>query len=170
MIPIDYMETPWALPKRLTESVLMYLFQQMNTRMTVEAVRAGHTEMKRTLPGICWQATFGGQRRLDRNATPNGLFGLDIDHIEAPYTLWKTFEKRVDELDIVCVHQTPSGKGLRVVALCQPQFDSIAENQAWLAGEIGTTYDATCRDLARLYFVSVAEDLWYLDNDTLFGK
>jgi hypothetical protein len=37
-----------------------------------------------------------------------------------------------------------------------------------MAGEIGCQYDAVCKDWARLFFFSVAEDFYYVDWETLF--
>jgi hypothetical protein len=95
------------------------------------------------------------------------LHSIDMNPDSLQYRLFKA---RIDELDIVCVHQTPSADGLRVVALCQPQFSTLAENQAWLASEICCGYDAVCKDWARLFFLSVEEDFFYIDWETLFDE
>ena len=104
-------------------------------------------------------------KHVDQN-----VLTLDIDHIghDEVFQLWKRTEPRIDELDILCFHRSPSGDGARVVALCQPQFETIAENQAWLAAQLATPYDAACHDLARLFFVSIPEDFFYVDRNTLF--
>ena len=179
MIPIQYVRSVTARTEPLTREVFEEMMRSERTRTAIEQCRGGNLEKaKRLLPGICWQAAaFKDNRRIDANAESNGLFALDIDHIcsqglediGTPHDLWKSFEGRIDELGIVCVHQTPSADGLRVVALCQPQFRSIAENQAWLADEIHCIHDAVCRDWARLYFISVEEDFFYVDWETLFG-
>ena len=161
----------------LTKELFTSSIQSLNTRSLLNRFRSGDEQSKKYLPAVSWQcAGFKNGVRKDADAIPNGLFALDIDHIKAmnlpgiqtPLQLFDSFKHRIDELDIVCVHQTPSADGLRVVALCQPQFSTLAENQAWLASEICCGYDAVCKDWARLFFLSVEEDFFYIDWETLF--
>ena len=180
MIQIDYVKNVRSRCERLSKELFIGLINSAEVRRWIAYARLEEEGVleraKGELPGICWQATFKKGRRTDANAQPNGLCALDIDHIRqmglpgisTPEELWLSFRERVDELDIVCVHKTISGDGLRIVALCQPQFRSIAENQAWLAGAIGCGYDAVCRDWARVSFVSVEEDFFYVDWETMF--
>ena len=107
-------------------------------------------------------------RSSNKTARPSGLFALDIDHIDQPDTLFHTFEDRLEELGIYIVHKTPSTKGLRVVALCRPEHETIADNQAWLAKELNVEHDACTRDLARLSFL-VPESYFYFYNPELFS-
>ena len=180
MIAIDYVTSVQGSTRRLTKADFLRMTEAPHTRSLIERCRSGNVremeEAKRLLAGICWQATYKDNRRIETGAQPNGLCALDIDHISrqkisgisTPEELWQSFKERVDELDIVCVHKTPSGDGLRVVFLCQPQFQTIAENQAWLAGELRCIHDPVCKDWARLYFISVSEDFYYVDWETLF--
>ena len=180
MIQIDYVKNVRSRCERLSKDLFIGLINSAEVKRWIDYARLDEDgaleRAKGELPGICWQATFKEGRRTDANAQPNGLCALDIDHIRqmglpgisTPEELWLSFRERVDELDIVCVHKTPSGDGLRVVFLCQPQFMSLAQNQAWMAGEIGCQYDAVCKDWARLYFISVAEEFYYVDWETLF--
>ena len=164
---------------QLTKELFTSSIQSSNTRSLLNRFRSGDEQSKKYLPAVSWQcAGFKNGVRKDADAIPNGLFALDIDHIKAmnlpgiqtPLQLFDSFKHRIDELDIVCVHQTPSADGLRVVALCQPQFSTLAENQAWLASEICCGYDAVCKDWARLFFLSVEEDFFYIDWETLFDE
>lgn len=180
MIQIDYVTSVQSSTRRLTKADLQRMTASPQTRSLIERCRSGNVremeEAKRQLPGICWQASFKDNRRIEAGAQSNGLCALDIDHISRQQLpgigtaeeLWLSFKDRVDELDIVCVHKTPSGDGLRVVFLCQPQFQTLAENQAWMAGEIRCIHDPVCKDWARLYFISMAEDFYYVDWETLF--
>ena len=180
MIAIDFVNSVQGSTRRLTKADFLRMTEAPYTRSLIERCRCGSVremeEAKRLLPGICWQATYKDNRRIETGAQPNGLCALDIDHISrqkipnisTPEELWQSFKERVDELDIVCVHKTPSSDGLRVVFFCQPQFQTIAENQAWLAGELRCIHDPVCKDWARLYFISVSEDFYYVDWETLF--
>ena len=180
MIQIDYVKNVRSRCERLSKELFIGLINSAEVRRWSDYARLDEDgaleRAKGELPGICWQATFKEGRRTDANAQPNGLCALDIDHIRqmglpgisTPEELWLSFRDRAEALDIVCVHKTPSGDGLRVVFLCQPQFQTLAENQAWLAGEIRCIHDPVCKDWARLYFISVPEDFYYIDWETLF--
>ncbi len=168
MIRMDYVENAWSRPRPLDLATFRTLWNGMDTKFNVEAYRAGNESAKRCVPGICWQAHFDGRGRTNSFAQPNGLFAIDIDGIDDPLALWLSFRTRCDELDILCVHQSMSRHGLHIVALCQPQFETIAENQEWLAKAINTPYDAVCHDLARYFAISLPDDLWYCDTETLF--
>ena len=75
-----------------------------------------------------------------------------------------------DDLSIVAIHISPSGTGVHVVACCNDLCKSIEENQARLAKLLGTSYDAVCKDWARIFFVCPRQDWTYLDFKTIFGE
>lgn len=172
-------------PRTLTIEVLRQLIRQPSVQQNVHRFRqTGDDQWKRRLPGITWQATYPHGVRSNTGAQPTGLFMLDVDHISkchplqsvreavnTPLQMWtETVRGREDELDIVCCHGTPSGDGLRIVALCQPGMNTLQQNQQWLAGRLGTPYDTVCHDWARLSFISIPEDWYYLDAETLFDQ
>ena len=121
--------------------------------------------MKKKLPIITWQAYFEG-KRIAKDAKPSGLFMLDIDHVDNPYQLYQ--EKMcgsgwLTEHKVVFVAKTASCHGLRVVALCRPEFSSIEENQRWLAAELGVEFDSVCKDFARSSFVTPGGYTYFMD-------
>ena len=61
------------------------------------------------------------------------------------------------------MHLTPSTKGLRIVAVCDPALD-IAANQQRVAEALGVEIDAVCKDLARSSFLVAKEYFYYLDE------
>ena len=73
------------------------------------------------------------------------------------------------DLDILGIHISPSGTGVHVIACCNEFCKSIEENQARLARLLGTSYDAVCKDWARIFFLTPREDWTYLDLDNIFG-
>lgn len=171
MIPVDYVTRAASVVTfRLTRATFKYMLGLPLTQFCVDAHRNGQPDAKRALWGISWQATFEPNRRKEENARPNGLFALDVDHIgwEQVGALWCRTAPRIEELDIVAFHRSPSGDGARIVALCQPQFETIAENQAWLAGELETPFDPAPHDLARLWFIVPEKEWMYVDFETLF--
>lgn len=135
----------------------------------VSAFRNGDADAKRRLPAVTWQAHFAeGQARSNKNAQPTGLFMLDVDHIDAGAEVARIFALEdidMSSLGIKVVHITPSGNGLRFVAL-MPKFTvSIAEAQKWLASKLGfSAYDEATHDLARLSFLTRREDILLMDK------
>lgn len=163
----DYCPHITQLPVRLTRECFEQLIREPRLRELCEEIAAGRLERKRELPAVCWQAAFGGEKRSNAHALPSGLFALDVDHIEQPEALYRSFADRIASLGIYLVHKSPSTHGLRVVALCRPEFASIADNQAWLAGQLQVEHDACTRDLARLSFL-VPESYFYYYNPNIF--
>ena len=125
--------------------------------------------LKKRLPIVTWQAYFPNGRRKNDEAQPSGLFMLDIDHVDEPNKIYYTkITSRIDELGIMVVHKTPSTKGLRIVAKCRPEFSTIAENQQWLAAQLGLEeFDEACNDLARASYI-VPEDYFYYRDGKIF--
>ena len=142
---------------------------------------------KRQLPLICFSAgsfdelpapdnSKDGRRkkgqkghwRLQAGVRLNGLYMVDIDHIDNPRTLYKSWADRVEELGIVLVHETSSKKGLRIVAIADIARGNLADNQAWLARELGFKLDESCKDASRGSFCPGLEDILYINKEKLF--
>ena len=82
MVNITFVESVGAIPQRLENlTQLLSIFQRPQVAKLVEEFRNGNADAKRMLPAICWQASFNGQKRANKNAVPSGLFMLDIDHV-----------------------------------------------------------------------------------------
>ena len=161
--------------------------------------KADIARLKRTLPMIIWQATFSetaskkgyrGQWRKQSAARLNGLFMLDIDHVDDPTELFRSWwqptmdalledgafhrneeaiNKWCEEQGIVLVHVTPSGHGLRIVAKASMERGNLADNQHHLAQQLGTTADEACKDASRTSFCPAFEDILYINHQTLFN-
>ncbi len=180
-------------PKPLTREYFESLLDDMNVKFLTDKIREHKPDAeahKRLLPAVTWQAHFDGKLRTDANAQPTGLFCLDVDiHHEDMFRVllkdkgpdeayaWAELEARqraqewarkAEELDIVGIHISPSGTGVHVIACCHRSCKSIEENQARLARLLGTSYDAVCKDWARIYFITPREDWTYLDLDNIF--
>ena len=123
-------------------------------------------KLKKRLPIVTWQAYFPNGSRKNAEAVPSGLFMLDIDHVDEPNQVYlNKVAGRIDELGIMVVHKTPSTKGLRIVALCRPEFKTIAENQQWMAAQLGLAeYDEACNDLARASYLVPEQYFYYRDG------
>ena len=141
------------------------------------AVAAGQKDeasrLKKRLPAVTWQAHFEDGKRRNESALHSGLYMLDIDGVEdVEHVCEQIMETATEQclLDqLVAVHISPSGRGIRVVAVCtDPARDTIEKNQAWLAERLGIlAYDAACKDFARLAFLVHYDDFKYLNLELL---
>ena len=185
-------------PKSLTREYFKTLLNDMNVRFICDEIRQhkpNAENQKILLPAVTWQAHFDGKLRTDANARPTGLFCLDVDiHHEDMFKLlckdknpdeayawagqearqraweWAETAKTDETLGIVGIHVSPSGTGVHVIACCHHTCKSIEENQARLARLLNTSYDAVCKDWARIFFVTPKEDWTYIDYDSIFGE
>lgn len=175
MLTFDYCESVGAKPRRLENlTQLQGIFQRKDVENTIAQLRAeedkeARAKIKKRLPAVCWQATFNGNARKNENAVSSGFFMLDIDHVADVRRMWEEqIAPRVGELQICLVHISPSGEGLRVVARCRDAA-SIAVQQERLARELGVPFDAVCKDMARLSFVSRSDEILFI-NAQLFEE
>ena len=203
---LSYQPTMFEPTRQLTAEEFSRLIISDRVVDTIKTVRQllptdpkAAAAKKRTLPGICWQATFDetvsakGNRgcwRKQAAARLNGLYMLDVDHVEQPDTLFAAWTKATEEevlrdgnhhekgeirrkwadgLGVLLVHVTPSGQGLRIVAIADVKRGNIADNQAWLAQTLGVEMDESCKDASRLSFCPSFDDIIYLDSNKLFN-
>lgn len=138
---------------------------------------------KSKLPGIVFQcSTFKVHNWTDKNNVDhgdgewrhqeygvlNGLFMVDIDHVDNPDDLWKALlEKGLMDWHPFYAFKTPSGHGLKIVMPADVKRGNLASNQAAFAKNFGVENDDSTIDSSRLSFVSLREDV-YLITDELF--
>ena len=135
-----------------------------------EKLLAFAQEVKDNLPAFIFacrefdetETAKGGMFRHRRLADChlNGLFMLDIDHIENPMDVW--YKMRDDEelmKSIALVHITSSEHGVRIVSVADMNIGNLADNQIALAQKLGYKADESCID---------AETLSLLRRKTLF--
>ncbi len=100
----------------------------------------------------------------------NGLFMLDIDHIENPIEIW--YKMRDDKelmKSIALVHITSSSFGIRIVGVADLTVGNLADNQIALAQKLGYKADESCIDATRNSFAPKEEDIIYINEDLLFN-
>jgi hypothetical protein len=137
--------------------------------------------LKASLPGIIFQASsfkehewidsknvnhgMGAWRHQD-HVMMNGLFIVDIDHVENPQQLWNDLiNKKVMDWKPFFVFVSPSGKGLKLVLPCDINKGNIAANQKAFGEAFGVAVDEKCKDASRLTFVSKFEDILFSSNE-----
>lgn len=155
-------------PKLLEQAKFELLIDAPWLHQLCEEIAAGNKDKKKELPAVTWQASFLGKKRANTNAIASGLFQLDVDH-QDPDEIWNRIKDRVEELGIYIAHKTASREGIRIVAKCRPEFQSLLDNQLWLSKQIGVQADTVCKDLARLGFLC-ERSYFYHYNPAIFTE
>ena len=117
------------------------------------------------------QTAKGGMFRHRRLADChlNGLFMLDIDHIENPMEVWYKLREDKELMErIALVHITSSSLGIRIVATADVSIGNLADNQIALAQTLGYKADESCIDATRNSFAPKEEDIIYINEELLF--
>lgn len=163
----------------LDEATFRNLVGMPHVARTIDGVRHGREELKRSLPAFIPMGVpreTGLQRRVE-NVVPSGLFMLDFDDLtDAPQTVYAELCRRlsaegIDAAAVVALaHVTPSGRGLRVV-MAGREGSSIPHDLEWMMHlmEGCAVLDPVVKDLARLSFVPSRSDLLYCNAALLFG-
>ena len=144
-----------------------------------EKLLAFAQEVKDNLPAFIFacrefdetQTAKGGMfshRRL-ADCHLNGLFMLDIDHIENPMEVWYKLREDKELMErIALVHITSSSYGIRIVATADLSIGNLADNQIALAQKLGYKADESCIDATRNSFAPKEEDIIYINEELLF--
>ena len=144
-----------------------------------EKLLAFAQEVKDNLPAFIFacrefdetETAKGGMFRHRRLADChlNGLFMLDIDHIENPMEVWwKMRDDKELMKSIALVHITSSEHGVRIVATADINIGNLADNQIALAQKLGYKADESCIDATRNSFAPKEEDIIYINEELLF--
>ena len=144
-----------------------------------EKLLAFAQEVKDNLPAFIFacrefdetETAKGGMFRHRRLADChlNGLFMLDIDHIENPVEVWYKMREDKDLMkSIALVHITSSSFGIRIVATADINTGNLADNQIMLAQKLGYKADESCIDATRNSFAPKEEDIIYINEELLF--
>ena len=151
------------------------------TSSLINAYRETHKDSKkRNLPVCCFQACFDtsinkkgveATWRENRAAHLTGLVMIDVDHVENPEEIIDAIMARPDfnELGIVLIYITPSGKGIKIVFKARLEWGNLIDNMYEMAELLNlSVIDSGCKDAARASFVPKADDVKYL-SDELFS-
>ena len=126
------------------------------------------SQLKKKLPAVTWQAyQERGTQRSAENSMPNGLFMIDVDHVDDPRALWERINKEKEnwKKDVIMVaHVTPSGKGLRIVAKRYNATMSIPDCQEVFCSHYGIECDKAVKDVSRLSFLVPWDYILYFDE------
>ena len=162
-------------PKPCLYDTFKHIIGSAEVKELIERYRAGDAEAKKRLPAFLFHASFGGKKRLAKNATASGLVMVDFDHVSATdLDLYTAVAKsdQAKEWGLMLAHITPSGTGLRLVirATREKPYEgcvSISDYQHRIASLFGAEdyLDEVTTDLSRLSFCPTADDIIYMTPD-----
>ena len=141
--------------------------------------------LKKSLPFVIFIATYIetvsasgklGCWRKQAACRLNGLCVIDFDHIEGDVReVWAEAYALLSDEDkarVLLVYITPSGHGLKVIFMADPQYNLIDNQKVFaekLGGEkFGLTPDSVCRDASRGAFLTSREDILLINEEKLF--
>jgi len=167
-------------PTTLVDEQTFYqLVRDPNNKALIDGFRqTGDNNLKKKLPAFIFQATFDettskkgkkGAWRKQAATRLTGLVVLDIDHVENPqevYESWsKVYGSKFNDLGILLVYVTPSGKGLKVVFKARTEWGNLADNQFEMAKLLGVEADESGKDASRMAFVCKEEDIQFINQE-----
>ena len=141
--------------------------------------------LKKSLPFVIFIATYIetvsasgklGCWRKQAACRLNGLCVIDFDHINGDVReVWAEAYALLSDEDkarVLLVYVTPSGHGLKVIFIADPQYNLIDNQKVFaekLGGEkFGLTPDSVCRDASRGAFLTSREDILLINEEKLF--
>lgn len=147
------------------------VLEQPVVRNTISMIRstaskADKQKLKQKLPAFFFMGRTADSlpgSRVKGNLVPTGLAMIDVDDIENPEEIYERFKEN-GEFRLLLSHRTPSGHGVRFV-VAKPDAVSIEEVQARVAQMLGVKLDTACKDISRLSYACLPEDIFFLDED-----
>ena len=150
-----------------------------------------YNQIKNSLPIAVFIATFNesekefenkrtgektkkkGAWRLQKESNLNGLCVIDFDHVEGDVRkVWEeAFAKLSDEdkARVLYVFVTPSGHGLKVVFIADPNEGNLIDNQIVFSLKLGLNPDESGKDASRGAFLTTQDDIILIDEDRLYS-
>ena len=140
--------------------------------------RNTYDKKKKGLPFVIFIATYDesesakskktGRWRIQKHCRLNGLCVIDFDHVEGDVRkVWAEASARLSEEDkakVLFVFVTPSGQGLKVVFMADPEVGNLIDNQIVFSQKLGLNPDKACKDASRGSFLTTEEDIILLDE------
>ena len=146
----------------------------------VKDCHRGNKARKVELPCVCWNGKSKTGHRSAAEMEPTQFVMADIDHCEDPRGSWFKLQDAIEELEksgeafLALAHVTPSGKGLRLVFRVVQPLKRVSEHLEWLDEQLHLSeygdYDKCVKDLSRLSFLCMSDDLLYTNSKILSGE
>ena len=117
-----------------------------------------------------------GRWRNQKTCRLNGLCVIDFDHVdergERLREIWNEAYGKLSEEDkkrILLVYITPSGHGLKVVFMADPNVGNLIDNQKDFSAKLGLNPDEACKDASRGAFLTTSDDILLIDEEKLIN-
>lgn len=94
----------------------------------------------------------------------NGLFMVDIDHVENPKSLWERLvnDGVNEEFEVLLAFVTSSEHGLKIVMKAKTENGNLFQNQQAFAKRFNVECDPSCKDSTRLSFTPAKDDVLFI--------
>lgn len=154
------------------------LISSENVKNTVDGCRAGHKELKTTLPAACWTGRSKTGKRLASDMEPTQFVMIDIDHAKDPSVVLPELMNRITQHPVLThsvalVYLTPS-LGVRIVFRATEQYPTLIQHMEWARQELRLDdfgdFDSKVCDMSRLSFLTYIDDVRYLNASVLTGE
>ena len=169
-------KVPGVKPNPKNWSEILELSNTDEVRKLVKSYReTGDTKYKMALPSVNYMGRCNGEYRSAANMTPTQAVMVDIDHVNEAMSSYMMIRADATEDwwrdNMLLVHITPSGKGLRFVFLGQTQFSTVEENINWFSEHFQCSrfgdVDTPCHDFSRISFMFVRDEVLFKNEDML---
>ena len=109
-----------------------------------------------------------GKWRHQEHGLLNGLYMVDLDHLDDPMDEWRRMLKadvfaNQYRPQLLLAYMTPSGHGLKLVLVCDVKHGNLASNQNAFCKDLGLANDNSTKDSSRLSFVCPRSEVLYYD-------
>ena len=170
------------------------LVASSETERLILAHRGGDARAKAKLPALTYMGVLDtgkykqylrqceeqgakplGSRRVEF-MRPTGLLMLDFDHVGNVQALYdhvlSAFQKHGVHMQnfLALAHITPSGDGLRLVLRRTVGVTIEQDQQDWCKFIGDVKPDAACKDISRLSFAPMQQEILYFNPSLLFGE
>lgn len=149
----------------------------------LQRVKLYITQMKSSLPAVIPTVTHFAESkdrwgrmglwRVQEYGYLSGLAVLDADHVPNPEERIEELLKRDDfnELGIVWIFITPSGKGIKVVFKAREEWGNLQDNAYQMAETLGILdyADGQTKNSDHAHFIPKMSDVKYIDWEELFS-
>ena len=106
--------------------------------------------------------------RHQENGLLNGLYMVDLDHLDDPMEVWRGILKnavfmQTYKAQLLFAYMTPSGRGLKLVLVADVKCGNLASNQNAFCQRLGLKNDHSTKDSSRLSFVCPRSEVLFYD-------
>lgn len=160
---------PGVQAKPMSFSSIMEMMKDEYLNTLSKEYRNGDASAKLKLPAVDWVGVTKSGKRLAEDCEPTQYVMLDIDHCEDPRKAWEDIKWDIEAQklwpQLLLVHITPSGKGLRIVFRAMIDSPSLVDHMNDWRDRLNLTkygdFDGVVKDFSRLSFCTHYSEVLY---------